>query len=734
MAQPDAYEPSHEFLTDEVTLRALPGSELDIEFNELARVLAQHRTNIARIQRDDGALANASVGVDQLTSELRDLIEMGAAETLDDALEVLRDRRFDVQVFGATGDGVTDDGPAIQRAVDAALASSHGGKVYFPLPEEKYLIATQIDLPLTTGKNVQFVGDGFASIIQASAGFTDPMFYVNGPSNIGGCGYSWKDLAIWGHTGADYTGVELEFGNGAIFDHVEFAFLDTGVKSANGFAIKFINGCRWRAIRTYGFYSTTACHHLTFDNIAAFNTATAGSGAFCKADVASDNIVVVHSDFEIGYRGFDLAGGTAFTFRSNYIEYFTGDPIVSSATLYGPDIADNWISLNAAWTLANLVKGQFVRNSLYDQTVTFSATTFTQMYVAHNRTWGTSSLPSNDVARFVSAGTETTQFLSSRMFALQNLTPAGSIVANQQIGAIGFLNPSGTVVAGLTAHYTNNADAAASYIDFQTGGVATQARLYTNGDFLTSGVISAKANIIIRGSLSGNLFLATSAAASGTLTLPSTTDTVVCRDTTDTLTNKTLTSPAINGGAINNATVGVATANTGRFTTVEVTSSAAVSNGINLGAANTVDVRANTALVARFVGVSGGDNYFHFSNANAGDPFFLPQGASTNIGFTFSSKGAGSLLFKTNGLGPTQFAVTHTADAVNYLNSTGGATGVAPVLSAVGSDADIDLTLTPKGSGLVKFGTRTAIGAETVTGYITIKDSGGTSRKLAVVS
>ena len=70
MAQPDVYEPSHEFLTDEVSLPALPGSELDVEFNELERILGQFRTNLALIQRADGALANGVVTTDSLSSEL----------------------------------------------------------------------------------------------------------------------------------------------------------------------------------------------------------------------------------------------------------------------------------------------------------------------------------------------------------------------------------------------------------------------------------------------------------------------------------------------------------------------------------------------------------------------------------------------------------------------------------------------------------------------------------------
>jgi hypothetical protein len=62
----------------------------------------------------------------------------------------------------------------------------------------------------------------------------------------------------------------------------------------------------------------------------------------------------------------------------------------------------------------------------------------------------------------------------------------------------------------------------------------------------------------------------------GTLTLPTSTDTIVGRATTDTLTNKTLTSPTINtptlstpaitGGTINNAVIGGSTPAAGTFT------------------------------------------------------------------------------------------------------------------------------------------------------------------------
>ena len=77
-------------------------------------------------------------------------------------------------------------------------------------------------------------------------------------------------------------------------------------------------------------------------------------------------------------------------------------------------------------------------------------------------------------------------------------------------------------------------------------------------------------------------------------------------------------------------------------------------------------------------------------------------------------------------------------DGANYQYlqlSANGTTGVT--ISAVGlgaPGANQDITLTPGGTGKVTFGTHSALAAETVTGYITIKDAGGTTRKLAVVS
>jgi hypothetical protein len=74
--------------------------------------------------------------------------------------------------------------------------------------------------------------------------------------------------------------------------------------------------------------------------------------------------------------------------------------------------------------------------------------------------------------------------------------------------------------------------------------------------------------------------------------------------------------------------------------------------------------------------------------------------SSTTGAFTFAT--AAPAPVSNGSLGTGQFVITHTASAVNYIQATGAATTASPSISVAGSDANIDLTLTPKGAGAVR--------------------------------
>jgi len=91
-----------------------------------------------------------------------------------------------------------------------------------------------------------------------------------------------------------------------------------------------------------------------------------------------------------------------------------------------------------------------------------------------------------------------------------------------------------------------------------------------------------------------------------TITLPATTDTLVARTTTDTLTNKTLTSPAI--------------------------TSPSITTSIN---------DANGAEVIEVPATADADNHLKISNADGASPTIESVGANSNVGLNIGSKGTG---------------------------------------------------------------------------------------------
>ena len=106
---------------------------------------------------------------------------------------------------------------------------------------------------------------------------------------------------------------------------------------------------------------------------------------------------------------------------------------------------------------------------------------------------------------------------------------------------------------------------------------------------------------------------------------------------------------------------------------------------------------------------------------------------------TILYRDAANTLAQRNGVNAQKFRAYSTyTDASNYeraaINTTAG-TQIELAAETAGTGGDnLDVVLTPAGTGVVKFGSYTALGAEALAGYITIKDAAGNTRKLAVIA
>ena len=179
-------------------------------------------------------------------------------------------------------------------------------------------------------------------------------------------------------------------------------------------------------------------------------------------------------------------------------------------------------------------------------------------------------------------------------------------------------------------------------------------------------------------------------------------------------------------------------AGTGQFISVRASSTIPLllsSAALNISSTSTNNVsiftNANSQEQFRVSHTASAVNYVQVTGAATGaSPTISSQGSDASVNLTLNAKNSGSsVLFQVNGL--NAFQVSGTGSLANRLRANGALAGAAPVLDAVGSDTNIDLSLTPKGTGNVRFGTYTGT-ILTPTGYIEIKDSGGTTRRLLV--
>ena len=103
---------------------------------------------------------------------------------------------------------------------------------------------------------------------------------------------------------------------------------------------------------------------------------------------------------------------------------------------------------------------------------------------------------------------------------------------------------------------------------------------------------------------------------------------------------------------------------------------------------------SHTASPVNYVQVTGA--------ATTAGPTISTQGSDASVQMNITTKAAGNINLAPRG--STALLVRPSTVPVNYFIVDAANTNVAPVLSVAGSDTNIDLTLTPKGTGSIRFG------------------------------
>lgn len=159
------------------------------------------------------------------------------------------------------------------------------------------------------------------------------------------------------------------------------------------------------------------------------------------------------------------------------------------------------------------------------------------------------------------------------------------------------------------------------------------------------------------GAVTTSTTIASSQTLNRVLTLPDATDTLVARNTTDTLTNKTLTAPVISGGSINSTAIGNVTPSTGSFTTASTTSDLTVGGNATVTGTLTVN-GTTTTLNSQNLNVVDKN-----ITVNAGGTDASSEGAGLTVARTGTS---GSLIYKD--LSPSKFASGPLGAETNLVN------------------------------------------------------------------
>ena len=242
-----------------------------------------------------------------------------------------------------------------------------------------------------------------------------------------------------------------------------------------------------------------------------------------------------------------------------------------------------------------------------------------------------------------------------------NINPANAAVSISPTG-------TGTVAISPAGALTINPTTASTMNNVAIGGTTAAAGTFTN--------LNVTGTVALAGSTGTAGYVLTSNGASAPTWQANANGITIADDTTTNATRYVTFSDLT----------------TGTETTLDVSSTKLTYNpSTGILASTGLNLSGLTASYA--VATDGSKNLVSVANTGTGDNVLATSPAITTPKITTS-------INDTNG--NEVFSITATGSAVNEFTVANAATGNAPSLSATGSDTNIDLTLTPKGTGYVR--------------------------------